>query len=100
VGELGSIARTLFGMAHRVIPSLLCGIESLPIPGKVGLGRWAWGLEGGLVWWVDQSALGILFGTNHRVLPIPLRGTEAYLFWKRYAVLHSHTANGRFGLLH
>ncbi len=29
--------------------------------------------------WGGRSARGILFGTTHRVLPIPLHGTEAYL---------------------
>ncbi len=27
--------------------------------------------------WVGRSARGVLFGTTHLVLPIPLRGTEA-----------------------
>ncbi len=37
------------------------------------------GARVGLLRWVGRSARGILFGTTHRVLPIPLRGTEAYL---------------------
>ncbi len=37
------------------------------------------GARAGSLRWGGRSARGILFGTTHRVLPIPLRGTEAYL---------------------
>jgi hypothetical protein len=46
VGELGGIAvGVLFVMTRRVITIPLRGTEAY-LPGKVGLGRWAWGLEG------------------------------------------------------
>jgi hypothetical protein len=46
VGELGSVAvGVLFVMTRRVITIPLRGTEAY-LPRQVGLGRWAWGLEG------------------------------------------------------